>query len=115
MISFPSTQASAPRYKTWTHARVARLAFLVGLGCDSREIAADAIVAVKPAAVRRQARRLGLALRAAAGPRLPYAILSRYEAAALRRGTHRDALIHRILLNAGSDDDLIDNILDDRG
>jgi hypothetical protein len=45
--------------------------------------------------------------------RLPFAVLSRYAAAAARRGIARDDLLHLLLVNAGSDDALIDNILDD--
>ncbi len=104
---------SEPSRSSWSGARLARLAFLIGAGCDSREIARDPAVSATPATVRAQARRVGLTLRAAAGFRLPYAVMSRFESAATRRGLKRDDLLRLILINAGSDDALIDNILDD--
>jgi hypothetical protein len=104
---------SDPGRTSWSALRLARLAFLVGAGCDSREIARDPAISATPATVRAQARRVGLTMRAAAGFRLPYAVLSRYESAATRRGLKRDDLLRLILINAGSDDALIDNILDD--
>lgn len=115
--SKPSANApppSPPNWRSWSGSRLARLGFLVGLGWDSRDVADDSLIASTPATVRAQARRFGLTFRAASGFRLPYAILSRYDAAATRRGLSRDELLHLILINAGSDDALIDNILDDR-
>jgi hypothetical protein len=98
----------------WSAGRLARLGFLVGLGWDSRRIAEDPEIASTPATVRAQARRCGLTFRAAAGFRLPFAILGRYDAAAARRGLSREDLFRLVLLNAGAEHDLIDNILDDR-
>ena len=111
--------SSAPRspaaaWTPWSGLRLARLGFLIGQGWDSRDVAGDDVIASTPSSVRAQARRFGLTFRAASGFRLPYAILSRYDAAATRRGLDRDDLLHLILINAGSDDALIDNILDDR-
>jgi hypothetical protein len=100
--------------KVWSGDRLARLGFLVGLGWSSKTIAADPVIASTPANVRAQARRLGLTLRAGQGPKLPFAVRSRLEIAAARRGLTPEALLHLLLLNAGSDDALIDNILDDR-
>ena len=100
--------------RAWSPARVARLGFLVGLGWSAPDVGRDPLVGASSQAVRAQARRLGLGFRDAAGFRLPHAILGRLAEAADRRGLERGALIHRLLMNAGSDDDLIDNILDDR-
>jgi hypothetical protein len=113
-MSRTKTNPPDARWTTWSGARLARLGFLVGSGLGSREVAADALIAATPTSVRAQARRFGLTFRAADGFRLPYAILKRYHEAAVRRGLDRDTLLHLILVNVGSDDALIDNILDDQ-
>ncbi len=99
--------------RPWTRDRVARLGFLVGLGLDSEEVARDPAVATSPGNVRRQANRFGLALRDAAGRRLPPEIGQRLDEAAARRGLSRERLIRSLVIAAGSDAALIDNILDD--
>ena len=64
--------------------------------------------------MHRQARRFGLAFREAVTPlRLPPAAAQRVDAAAGRRGLTREELCRLLLVTAGSDDGLIDNILDD--
>lgn len=103
-----------PLATRWTRQRIARLGFLVGLGWDARTIAADPLVTSTAPGVHRQALRFGLAFREAANLRLPAATLGRFEAAAAARGLSRDALIRALLITAGSDPSLIDNILDDR-
>lgn len=112
-MSDPVLAAACPLPRTpWPAARAARLGFLVGLGLDARGIAADAAIASSPARVHAQVRRFGLAFRTARA-RLPPPVMHRLEAAARRRGLSRDGLIQKLLLNAGSDDALLDNILDD--
>ena len=103
----------SPPPRSWTRDRVARLGFLVGLGLDVEGIAHDPAVDTTPGNVRRQANRFGLALRATADRRLPPDICERLDAAARRRGLSREALIRALVLVAGSDPTLIDNILDD--
>ena len=113
MTPAPKAPDVASNRSTWSGARLARFGFLVGLGWDSRAIAEDPQIGSTPTNVRVQARRFGLTLRGATGFRLPYSVLGRYEAAAARRGLSRDDLLHLILINAGAEDALIDNILDD--
>lgn len=109
---FTASPASTRR-TSWSPLRLARLGFLIGRGCTSAEVAVDPLIATSPANVRARARHFGLAFRHE-GPRLPEAVVRRYAEAAALRGISRDELLHRILLHAGSDDALIDNILDDR-
>lgn len=99
--------------RPWTRDRVARLGFLVGQGHDAARVASDPAVATTPGNVRRQANRFGLLLREAADRRLPDEVRARLEAAAARRGISRDRLIRLLVIAAGSDPSLIDNILDD--
>lgn len=102
------------RHRTrWSFERVARLGFLVGQGLDAKRVARDPMIASTANNVHRQAQRFGLAFREAAGLRLPHAVAGRYDAAATKRGLSRDGLIRVLLIAAGSDDVLIDNILDD--
>lgn len=114
MSRSPPASIPAPRPRgAWSPVRLARLGFLIGRGCTSTEVALDPLIASTPANVRARARGFGLAFRNR-GARLPAPIVERYAAAAALRGISRDELLHRILLQAGSDDALIDNILDDR-
>ena len=99
--------------RPWTRDRVARLGFLVGRGLDTEEVARDPAVATSPGNVRRQANRFGLALRDSAGRRLPPEIGLRLDHAAARRGLSRERLIRSLVIAAGSNAALIDNILDD--
>ncbi len=99
--------------RPWTHDRVARLGFLVGRGLDVAGIAHDPAVDSTPGNVRRQANRFGLALRDVADRRLPTEVRDGLDAAARRRGLSRERLIRMLLLVAGSDPTLLDNILDD--
>lgn len=99
--------------RRWTRDRVARLGFLVGQGCDAEAAARDPAIATTPGNVRRQANRFGLLLRDAADRRLPPEICARLDAAADRRGMTRERLIRTLVLAAGSEPSLIDNILDD--
>ena len=102
-----------PPLRPWTRDRVARLGFLIGLGLDAEGIAHDPAVDSSPGNVRRQANRFGLTLREADERRLPPEICARLDAAARRRGLGREALIRALVLAAGSDPSLLDNILDD--
>ena len=97
----------------WSTPRVARLGFLIGQGWDAKRVAGDPAIASTPNNVHRQAQRFGLAFREAAGLRLPHDVADRFEAAAEKRGLSRDGLIRSLLVAAGSDSALIDNILDD--
>ena len=97
----------------WSSLRVARLGFLVGRGWDAKRVAGDPVIASTPNNVHRQAQRFGLAFRDATALRLPNDVAARFDAAAGRRGLTRDGLIRSILVAAGSDAALIDNILDD--
>ena len=102
-----------PPQRPWTRDRVARLGFLVGVGLDVEGIAHDPAVDTTPGNVRRQVNRFGLALRDSVDRRLPPEICERLDVAARRRGLSREDLIHMLVLAAGSDPVLIDNILDD--
>jgi hypothetical protein len=102
----------APRTR-WCATRVARLGFLIGRGWDARQVAGDAAIASTANNVHRQAQRFGLAFREAGGLRLPQAAAERIDAAAAKRGLTRDGLIRALVVAAGSDATLIDNILDD--
>lgn len=102
-----------PPLRLWTRERVARLGFLVGQGCDADAVARDPAIATTPGNARRQANRFGLALREAADRRLPPDVCTRLDAAADRRGLTREKLVRTLVLAAGSDPSLIDNILDD--
>ncbi len=108
----PCSPTSSPQ-RPWTRDRVARLGFLVGQGLDTGQVARDPAVATSIGNVRRQANRFGLAIRDAADRRLPPEIGERLDAAAARRGLSRERLIRALVLAAGSDPSLLDNILDD--
>jgi hypothetical protein len=104
------------RAKTpWTTERVARLGFLVGQGFAAKRIAEDPMIASTPNNVHRQAQRFGLAFRESKPtfPRLPPEAAARFDAAAERRGVTRETLIQLLLLTAGAEPNLLDNILDD--
>ena len=105
----------APRTLTrWPARRVARLGFLIGQGLDAARVAHDPLIASTTGNVHRQARRFGLAFREATAPvRLPPHVARRYDSAAAHRGVTREELCRLLLVTAGSDDGLIDNILDD--
>jgi hypothetical protein len=110
MIDDPS-----PRTLTrWPAKRVARLGFLVGQGNDAARVARDPLIASTTGNVHRQARRFGLAFRdATPAIRLPPQVARRCDAAAAKRSLTREELCRLLLIAAGSDDGLIDNILDD--
>lgn len=97
----------------WSTDRVARLGFLVGQGWDAKRVARDPAIASTPNNVHRQAQRFGLAFRDVIGLRLPAEVTARLDTAAGKRGLTRDGLIRSLLVAAGSDGTLIDNILDD--
>ncbi len=97
----------------WSASRVARLGFLVGQGWDAKRVAGDPTIASTPNNVHRQAQRFGLAFREATGLRLPSEVGERIDQAAARRGLTREGLIRSLVLAAGSDAALLDNILDD--
>ena len=97
----------------WSFTRVARLGFLVGQGWDAKKVAGDPTVASTANNVHRQAQRFGLAFREAAGLRLPHEIAGRLDEAAIKRGISREGVIRALLMTAGSEAGLIDNILDD--
>ena len=102
-----------PSRTRWSFVRVARLGFLVGQGWDAKRVAVDPMIASTATNVHRQAQRFGLAFREAAGLRLPHDVMSRFDEAAAKRGMNRDGLIRMVLVTAGSEAGLIDNILDD--
>ena len=106
-----SSCPSSPR--PWTRDRIARLGFLVGLGLDAEGIAHDPSVDTTPGNVRRQANRFGLTLRDPVGRRIPADICNRLDEAARRRGLSRETLIRTLVLVAGADTSLLNNILDD--
>lgn len=108
----PPTSSPTPPRTRWSFSRVARLGFLVGRGLDAKGVAVDPLIASTPNNVHRQVQRFGLAFREV-GARLPRDVTRRLDAAANRRGLNRDGLIHMLLMAAGSDASLIDNILDD--
>ncbi len=98
----------------WPAARVARLGFLIGQGLGADRVARDPLIASTTGNVHRQARRFGLAFREALAPtRLPPHVARRYDEAAASRDITREQLVNLLLVAAGSDDGLIDNILDD--
>lgn len=108
-----SCHRSSQTLRPWTRDRVARLGFLIGLGLDAEGIAHDPVIHSSPGNVRRQANRFGLALREAEDRRLSPEICDRLDTAARRRGLSREELIRTLVLVAGSDPSLLDNILDD--
>ena len=73
------------------------------------------MIASTPNNVHRQAQRFGLAFRDSKPTllRLPPDAEARYDAAAERRGVTREAVIRLLLLTAGAEPNLLDNILDD--
>ena len=98
----------------WPAARIARLGFLIGQGLCADRVARDPLIASTTGNVHRQARRFGLAFRESVAPtRLPPHIARRYDAAAAWRAITREELVRLLLVAAGSDDGLLDNILDD--
>jgi hypothetical protein len=99
----------------WTTERVARLGFLVGQGFAAKRIAEDPMIASTSNNVHRQAQRFGLAFRDSKPTflRLPPDAAARYDAAAEKRGLTREAIIRLLLLVAGAEPNLLDNILDD--
>lgn len=108
--------AAEIRRSHWTGERIARLGFLIGLGWDAKRIAADPIIASTPNNVVRQAQRFCLSLRAAAAAtalHLPKNAIEYFEAAAIRRGLPREAMIRQLLIEIASDPCLMDNIMDD--
>ena len=108
------THMFAPPSRTrWSFVRVARLGFLIGQGWDAKRVAVDPMIASTANNVHRQAQRFGLAFREAAGLRLPHEVAGRLDDAAAKRGLNRDGLIRAVLVTAGSEAGLIDNILDD--
>ncbi len=105
------TNELAPRtHSRWPARRVA----LIGQGVEAARVARDPLISSTTGNVHRQARRYGLAFRDATAPvRLPAHIGRRYDSAASQRGVTREELCRLLLVAAGSDDGLIDNILDD--
>jgi hypothetical protein len=104
------------KFKTaWTAERVARLGFLVGQGFAAKRIAEDPLIASTPNNVHRQAQRFGLAFRDSKGAalRLPPEAAARFDEAADKRGMTREAIIRMLLVTAGGEPNLLDNILDD--
>ena len=109
------TNDLAPRtHSRWPARRVARLGFLIGQGVEAARVARDPLISSTTGNVHRQARRYGLAFRDATAPvRLPAHVGRRYDSAAAQRGVTREELCRLLLVAAGSDDGLIENILDD--
>jgi hypothetical protein len=99
----------------WTTERVARLGFLVGQGFAAKRVAEDPLIASTPNNVHRQAQRFGLAFRDSKGAslRLPPEAAARFDAAAEKRGMTREAIIRMLLITAGNEPNLLENILDD--
>lgn len=108
--------ATEIRRSRWTGERAARLGFLMGLGWDSERIAQDPIIASTPNNVHQRAMEFGLTFRAVAAMSwpLPLEAAIPFEAAAVKRGITREALIRLLLLEIASDPSLLDNILDDQ-
>jgi hypothetical protein len=104
----------APPKKCWTRERVARLAFLVGIGWDAKRIAADALIESTPNNVHRQADRFGLSFRAVTGigMALKREIVAGLTKAAEKRRVTPEALANHLLAIIVADD-LVDGILDD--
>ncbi len=102
-----------PTRTRWSFHRVARLGFLIGQGWDAKKVAGDPTIASTANNVHRQAQRFGLAFREAAGLKLPEETAVRLDAAASKRGLSREGVIRALLVTAGSEVGLIDNILDD--
>jgi hypothetical protein len=101
--------------RPWTHERIARLGFLVGLGWGAERISCDPLIASTPNNVYRRAQSLGLSFRAARvmSLELPPEAHLRFGGAASRRGLTPEALARRLLHEIASDPNLVENILDD--
>ena len=96
----------------WTGERIARLGFLVGLGWDSKRIAADPIIKSAQNNVYRQVHRFGLSF-LAADMMSPLIKSVHFELAAAKRGLTQEALGRLLLVQIAAEPTLIDNILDD--
>jgi hypothetical protein len=105
---------SKPKIR-WTVERVARLGFLIGQGFDAIRVADDPLIDTTPNNVHRQAHRFGLAFRdhSPAVVNLPPEAAFIYDVAAEKRGVTREALIRQLVLTAGRDASLLQNVLDD--
>jgi hypothetical protein len=99
----------------WTVERIARLGFLIGQGFDAARVADDPLIDTTPNNVHRQAHRFGLAFRdhSPAVVNLPPEMAFFYDVAAEKRGLTREALIRQLVLTAGRDPNLLQNVLDD--
>lgn len=102
--------------RTWTVERIARLAFLVGMGRSVEAIAADPLVHTSPASVYRQANRLGLSIPETRGTirfQMPGNLSEALEAEAHKRGMSVDALCLALMIESAKSPALIPNILDE--
>ena len=93
----------------WSREKDAMFCLFVGQGRSAQSIADDPYIQASVDMVYKQAQRLGLSLqnrpRGQVIIRLPAATLAAYEAAAVREGLTRDALIQRRLMKGPSDPD----------
>lgn len=99
----------------WTTERIARLGFLIGQGFDASRVAEDPLIDTTANNVHRQAHRFGLAFRdhSPAVVNLPPDAAFFYDVAAEKRGMTREGLIRQLVLTAGRDPNLLQNVLDD--
>jgi hypothetical protein len=99
----------------WTTERIARLGFLIGQGFGAARVAEDPLIDTTANNVHRQAHRFGLAFRdhCPAIVNLPPDLAFSYDVAAEKRGLTREGLIRQLVLTAGRDPTLLQNVLDD--
>jgi hypothetical protein len=104
----------------WPVPRVARAAYLYGLGKTVEEIAADIFIQASPIGVTRALKRAGVYV----GTQAPAGVQSfhldkrrsaAWEAAAARRATTMPVLLRKVAEILADDLTLLDNILDDGG
>jgi hypothetical protein len=110
----PNSVYREPAKTRWTGERIARLAFLVGIGWDAKRIAADALILSTPNNVHRQAQRFGLSFRVASsvGVGLKREIIAGLKEAAERRKVTPEALANQ-LLGILVSENLLSSVLDD--
>lgn len=112
------TDESPKRHWRWPVPRLARAAYLYGLGKSVDDIAADIFIQTTPASVKRALKRAGVYV----GPETPPGEFSFnldrkradvWEAAAARRHTTMPFLLRKVAEIVADDPPLLDNILDD--
>ncbi|HYA07715.1 MAG TPA: hypothetical protein VEF90_17645 [Xanthobacteraceae bacterium] len=108
---------TSKRYQRWTKERAALAAFLAGQGATHAEIAEHPEIATTKQAVSNQLwkRRVGRTPKGhrVAAVRIPVEVEAAFRRAAQARLISTETLARRLMLIAGGDAALLDNVLDD--